>query len=59
MVSALGIDVQRSFAIGFALGALLAGLCSLIVGRMGSIVGTASGAVLIGLVEQWSRPCFA
>jgi branched-chain amino acid transport system permease protein len=77
MVSALGIDVQRSFAIVFALGALLAGLGGVIggsmnsigpgddgtyllnslivviVGGMGSIVGTASGAVLIGLVEQY------
>jgi branched-chain amino acid transport system permease protein len=77
MVSALGIDVQRSFAVVFALGALLAGiggviggsinsigpgddgtyllnsLIVVIVGGMGSIFGTAIGAVLIGLVEQY------
>lgn len=77
MVSALGIDVQRSFALVFALGALLAGiggvvggsinsigpgddgtyllnsLIVVIVGGMGSIVGTALGAVIIGLVEQY------
>jgi branched-chain amino acid transport system permease protein len=77
MVSALGINVQRSFALVFALGALLAGiggviggsinsigpgddgtyllnsLIVVIVGGMGSIFGTAIGAVLIGLVEQY------
>ncbi len=77
MVSALGINVQRSFALVFALGALLAGiggviggtinsigpgddgtyllnsLIVVIVGGMGSIVGTAIGAVAIGLVEQF------
>ena len=77
MVSALGINVQRSFALVFAVGALLAGiggviggtinsigpgddgtyllnsLIVVIVGGMGSIVGTAIGAVAIGLVEQF------
>ena len=77
MVSALGINVQRSFAIVFALGAMLAGLGGVIggsinsigpgddgtyllnslivviVGGMGSISGTAVGAVLVGLVEQF------
>ena len=77
MVSALGINVQRSFAIVFALGAMLAGLGGVIggsihsigpgddgtyllnslivviVGGMGSITGTAVGAVLVGLVEQF------
>ena len=77
MVSALGINIQRSFAIVFALGAMLAGLGGVIggsinsigpgddgtyllnslivviVGGMGSISGTAVGAVLVGLVEQF------
>ncbi len=77
MVSALGINVKRSFAVVFALGALLAGLGGVmggsinsvgpgddgtyllnslivvIVGGMGSIAGTAVGALLIGLVEQY------
>jgi branched-chain amino acid transport system permease protein len=77
MVSALGINVQRTFAIVFALGGFLAGLGGVmgasinsvgpgddgvyllnslivvIIGGMGSLVGTAIGALLIGLVEQY------
>jgi branched-chain amino acid transport system permease protein len=77
MVSALGINVQRTFAIVFALGGFLAGLGGVmgasinsvgpgddgvyllnslivvIIGGMGSLAGTAIGALLIGLVEQY------
>jgi len=77
MVSALGINVQRTFAIVFALGGLLAGLGGVmgasinsvgpgddgtyllsslivvIVGGMGSVVGTAIGAALVALAEQY------
>ncbi|MGE0719301.1 MAG: branched-chain amino acid ABC transporter permease, partial [Alphaproteobacteria bacterium] len=76
MLSAAGVDVQKVFAITFAIGAglagfagvvggtalsiapgedtryLLASLVVVILGGMGSIVGAAYGALLIGLAEQ-------
>jgi branched-chain amino acid transport system permease protein len=78
MVSALGINIQRIFAIVFGLGALLAGLAGVIggsalsvgpgddglyllyslivviIGGMGSLGGAALGALLVGLVGQYS-----
>jgi branched-chain amino acid transport system permease protein len=77
MLAASGVNVQRVFAITFAIGAgmagfagvvggtalsispgedtryLLASLVVVIVGGMGSIVGAAVGALLIGLAEQF------
>jgi branched-chain amino acid transport system permease protein len=77
MLAAAGVDVQRVFAITFAIGAGLAGfagvvggtalsiapgedtryqlasLVVVIVGGMGSVVGAAIGAVLIGVAEQF------
>jgi branched-chain amino acid transport system permease protein len=77
MVDALGINVQRTFAVVFALGGLLAGLGGVmggsinsigpgddgtyllnslivvIIGGMGSVAGTAIGAVAVALVEQY------
>jgi branched-chain amino acid transport system permease protein len=77
MLAASGVNVQRVFAITFAIGAgmagfagviggtalsispgedtryLLASLVVVIVGGMGSIVGAAVGALLIGLSEQF------
>jgi branched-chain amino acid transport system permease protein len=77
MLAASGVNVQRVFAITFAIGAgmaglagvvggtalsvspgedtryLLASLVVVIVGGMGSVVGAAIGALLIGLTEQF------
>jgi branched-chain amino acid transport system permease protein len=77
MLAASGVNVQRVFAITFAIGAgmagfagviggtalsispgedtryLLASLVVVIVGGMGSIIGAAVGALLIGLAEQF------
>ena len=77
MLAASGVNVNRVFAITFALGAglaglggvigavelsmvpgedtrlLLASLIVVIVGGMGSVVGAAIGALLIGLAEQF------
>ncbi len=77
MLAASGVNVQKVFAITFAIGAglagfagvmggtalsiapgedvryLLASLVVVIVGGMGSIVGTAIGALLIGLAETF------
>jgi branched-chain amino acid transport system permease protein len=77
MLAAAGVNVQRVFAITFAIGAGLAGfagvvggtalsiapgedtryqlasLVVVIVGGMGSVVGAAIGAVLIGVAEQF------
>ncbi len=77
MLSASGVNVQRVFALTFAIGAGLAGLAGVvggtalsvspgedtryllaslvvvIVGGMGSVVGAAIGALLIGLAEQF------
>lgn len=77
MLAASGVNVQKVFAVTFALGAglagfagvmggtalsiapgedvryLLASLVVVIVGGMGSIVGTAIGALLIGLAETF------
>ena len=76
MLAASGVNVQRVFALTFAIGAGLAGLAGVvggtalsvspgedtryllaslvvvIVGGMGSVVGAAIGALLIGLAEQ-------
>ncbi len=78
MVSALGINIERVFAIAFFIGALLAGfggtlggttlslapgqdgtflvwsLVVVIVGGMGSLGGAAVGALLLGLVSNYS-----
>jgi branched-chain amino acid transport system permease protein len=78
MVSALGINIERVFAIAFFVGALLAGfggvlggttlslapgqdgtflvwsLVVVIVGGMGSLGGAAIGALLLGLVYNYS-----
>jgi len=77
MLAASGVNVQRVFALTFAIGAgmaglagvvggtalsvspgedtryLLASLVVVIVGGMGSVVGAAIGALLIGLAEQF------
>jgi branched-chain amino acid transport system permease protein len=77
MLAAAGVNVQRVFALTFAIGAGLAGLAGVvggtalsispgedtryllaslvvvIVGGMGSVVGAAIGALLIGLAEQF------
>jgi branched-chain amino acid transport system permease protein len=77
MLAASGVNVQRVFALTFAIGAGLAGLAGVvggtalsvspgedtryllaslvvvIVGGMGSVVGAAIGAMLIGLAEQF------
>jgi branched-chain amino acid transport system permease protein len=77
MLAAAGVNVQRVFAITFAIGAglagfagvvggtalsispgediryLLASLVVVIVGGMGSVVGAALGAMLIGVAEQF------
>ena len=77
MLSAAGVNVNRVFAITFALGAglagfggvigavelsmvpgedtrlLLASLIVVIVGGMGSVVGAALGAVILGLAETY------
>ncbi len=77
MLAASGVNVQRVFAITFAIGAGLAGLAGVvggtalsiapgedmryllaslvvvIVGGMGSVVGAAIGALLIGVAEQF------
>ncbi|EWT01894.1 ABC transporter permease [Intrasporangium oryzae NRRL B-24470] len=77
MVQALGIDVQRTFTIVFAIGGAAAALAGIlyaqyagsvspaqggsllifafivvVIGGMGSIVGTAVAAVAVGLVQQ-------
>ncbi|MDF2092302.1 branched-chain amino acid ABC transporter permease [Knoellia sp. 3-2P3] len=77
MVEALGIDVQRTFSVVFAVGGAAAGLAGLlggvyassvsplqggsmlifafivvVIGGMGSLVGTAVAAVAVGLVQQ-------
>ena len=78
MVSALGINIERVFAISFFVGALLAGfggvlggttlslapgqdgtflvwsLVVVIVGGMGSLLGAAVGALLLGMVYNYS-----
>jgi branched-chain amino acid transport system permease protein len=78
MTSALGVNVQRVFAIAFFVGSALAGLGGVfagtalslapgqdqsflvsalvvvIVGGMGSLGGAALGALLLGLVDQYS-----
>ena len=77
MLAASGVNVQRVFAITFAIGAglagfagvvggtalsispgedtryLLASLVVVIVGGMGSVIGAALGAILIGVAEQF------
>src|SRR5262245_29467328 len=77
MLAAAGVDVQRVFAVTFAIGAGLAGfagvlggtalsiapgedtryqlasLVVVIVGGMGSVVGAAIGAILVGVAEQF------
>jgi len=77
MLAASGVNVQRVFALTFAIGAGLAGLAGVvggtalsvspgedtryllaslvvvIVGGMGSVIGAAIGALLIGLAEQF------
>jgi branched-chain amino acid transport system permease protein len=70
MLAASGVNVNRVFAITFALGAGLAGLGGvigavelsmvpgedtrlLIVGGMGSVVGAAIGAAILGLAETY------
>ena len=77
MLAAAGVNVQRIFAVTFAIGAglagfagvvggtalsispgedtryLLASLVVVIVGGMGSVIGAAIGALLIGLAEQF------
>ncbi|VTU17144.1 LIV-I protein H [Variovorax sp. PBL-H6] len=79
MLAASGVNVQRVFALTFAIGAGLAGLAGVvggtalsispgedtryllaslvvvIVGGMGSVVGAAIGALLIGLAEQFGQ----
>lgn len=77
MVEALGINVQRTFTIVFAMGGAAAGLAGIlyamyagsvspgqggslliyafivvVIGGMGSLVGTAVGAIAVGLVQQ-------
>ncbi len=77
MVEALGINVQRTFTIVFAMGGAAAGLAGIlyaiyagsvspgqggslliyafivvVIGGMGSLVGTAVGVVAVGLVQQ-------
>jgi len=77
MVEALGINVQRTFTIVFAMGGAAAGLAGIlyamyagnvspgqggslliyafivvVIGGMGSLVGTAVAAVAVGLVQQ-------
>ena len=77
MVQALGIDVQRTFTIVFAIGGAAAALAGIlyaqyagsvspaqgesllifafivvVIGGMGSLVGTAVAAVAVGLVQQ-------
>ena len=78
MTSALGVNVQRVFAVAFFVGSALAGLGGVfagtalslapgqdqaflvsalvvvIVGGMGSLGGAALGALLLGLVDQYS-----
>jgi branched-chain amino acid transport system permease protein len=78
MTSAMGVNVQRVFAIAFFVGSALAGLGGVfagtalslapgqdqnflvsalvvvIVGGMGSLGGAALGALLLGLVDQYS-----
>jgi branched-chain amino acid transport system permease protein len=78
MASALGVNIQRTFAIAFVVGSALAAfgavvwgsqaglaqgqdglwllysLVVVIVGGMGSIFGAAAGAILFGLVYQFS-----
>jgi branched-chain amino acid transport system permease protein len=78
MVSALGINIQLTFAIAFVIGSTLAGLGGVIggsfaslapgvdanwllnslvvviIGGMGSLVGAAIGALLLGLVTNLS-----
>ena len=77
MVEALGVDVQRTFTVVFAMGGAAAGLAGIlggvyagsvspgqggamliyafvvvVIGGMGSLVGTAVAAVAVGLVQQ-------
>ncbi len=78
MASALGVNVQRVFAVAFFVGSALAGLGGVfagttlslapgqdqaflvsslvvvIIGGMGSLGGAALGALLLGLVDQYS-----
>jgi branched-chain amino acid transport system permease protein len=78
MVSALGVNIQLTFAIAFAVGSALAGfggalggsfaslgpgvdgnwllysLVVVIIGGMGSLAGAAVGALLLGLVSNFS-----
>jgi branched-chain amino acid transport system permease protein len=78
MVSALGVNIQLTFAIAFVVGAALAGfggalggsfaslgpgvdgnwllysLVVVIIGGMGSLAGAAVGALLLGLVSNFS-----
>jgi branched-chain amino acid transport system permease protein len=78
MVSALGVNIQLTFAIAFAVGSALAGfggalggsfaslgpgvdgnwllysLVVVIIGGMGSLLGAAIGALLLGLVSNFS-----
>jgi branched-chain amino acid transport system permease protein len=78
MVAALGVNIQRTFAIAFAVGSALAGfggalggsfaslgpgvdgnwllysLVVVIIGGMGSLGGAAVGALLLGLVSNFS-----
>jgi branched-chain amino acid transport system permease protein len=55
MVTALGIDIQKVFAVAFLLGAfLLISLVIVIVGGMGSLTGAAIGALLLGLIDSYS-----
>ena len=67
MVSALGVDIERLFALVFALGAALAGLAGMLIapiteasiGMGNSIIGSMKGAfiaaLLIGLIDTLGR----
>jgi branched-chain amino acid transport system permease protein len=83
MVSALGINIDRIFALTFLLGGLVTGfagalggtfmgfgpgtdltiltysLVVVIVGGMGSVAGTAIGALIVGLVDSFGRSYFS
>jgi branched-chain amino acid transport system permease protein len=82
MVSALGINIERTFAQTFVLGGLITGfagalggtfmgfgpgadlniltysLVVVIIGGLGSVAGTAVGAILVGLVDSFGRSYF-
>ena len=82
MVSALGINIERTFAQTFVLGGLITGfagalggtfmgfgpgaylniltysLVVVIIGGLGSVAGTAVGAIVVGLVDSFGRTYF-